>query len=108
MLEHFAQIDNYYRYDTKAGVYGADYELKCNVNIAKDCTAYADDFGGGTTRQLTERRGQFLLLFRCCRTCEDLAGQLGRPTFRISVMEAQAKLPRGAVIDPGSPVPPRP
>ncbi len=108
MLQHFAQVDDYYKYTAEPGVYGADYELKCTINIAKDCTAYAEDFGGGTTRLMTVRRGQFLILFRCCQVCEALAGQLADNNFKISVMEAQAKLPHGATIDPGSPVPPRP
>jgi len=105
LLQTFAAVDDYHKYTAEVGVYGADYELKCTINIAKDCTAYAEDFGGGTTRQMTLRRGQFLLLFRCCRVCEDLVGQFADNNFKISVMEAQAKLPRGATIDPGSPVP---
>ena len=113
MLRFFAEIDDYWRYGKEDNPrYPADYELRCNVNIAADCTAPlspdVNDFGGGTTRLMPLRRGQFLLLFRCCRVCEGLAGKIADTNFKISIMEAQAKLPPGAVIDPGSPVPPRP
>lgn len=49
---------------------------------------------------------QFLLLFRCCRVCEDLAGQIADTNFRISFLEAQANLVPGARIQPNPDVPP--
>lgn len=103
MLNHFAALDDYYVYNS-----GADRELKCTVNLSTDCLANDEDWGAGRTRQITTRRGQFVLTWRCCITCERLAGQMAETNFRISVMEAQAKLPPGAVIDPLSPVAPRP
>lgn len=102
MLQFFAMIDDYHSYGS-----GADAELRCTINVAKGCTAHAEDHGVGTTRLMPVRRGQFLLLFRCCRVCEDVAGLLADTNFQISVLEAQSKLPPGARIDPGSPVPPR-
>lgn len=76
--------------------YLGDYELRCNVNIANDCTAPlspdVDDFGGGTTRLMPLRRGQFILLFRCCRECERVAGQLADTNYQIAVIEAHERL----------------
>jgi hypothetical protein len=113
MLEYRAEIDDYWQYgDTNNSRYIADYELRCTVNIADDCSAPLSpdvgDFGGGTTRLMPMHLGPYVLLFRCCRGCEAKAGRDAETNFKISVMEAQAKLPPGAVIDPGSPVPPTP
>jgi hypothetical protein len=113
MLEYMAEVDDYWHYgDADNSRYMSDYELRCTVNIANDCTAPLSpdvgDFGGGTTRLMPVQRGRTVLLFRCCRQCEVMAGELAETNFKISVMEAQAKLPPGAVIDPGSPVPPTP
>lgn len=94
----FAQeMDDYWRYggDTNRR-YLTDYELRCNVNIAKDCTAPlspdVDDYAGGTTRLMPLRRGQFILLFRCCLECERLAGQLADTNYQIAVIEAHERL----------------
>ena len=105
MLQLVQEIDDYYEYNSRA-----DYELRCTVNISKGCTAPLSpdvgDYQGGTTRLMPLRRGQFLLLFRCCRVCEDLAGHLVDTNFRISVMEARANLASGPRIQPSPHVPP--
>jgi hypothetical protein len=75
-------------------------DLTCNVQISKHCN--------GATRLLAVHRGKYALLFRCCVMCEDLAAAMADTNFRVSLLEVQAKLPDGAVIDPMSPVPPKP
>lgn len=42
--------------------------LACNVRIAKACA--------GPTRMLPLNRGTLILLFRCCRECEELGGRI--------------------------------
>ncbi|GAB5000769.1 hypothetical protein MAHJHV64_10920 [Mycobacterium avium subsp. hominissuis] len=106
MLQHVVEVDDYRGYTSDEAVrpHPADYELRCNVNIAKDCTAPlsldVNDYGGGTTRLLPLNRGALVLLFRCCRACEDLAGRIAANTYKSHVIEARADLPRGAVIMP--------
>jgi hypothetical protein len=53
-------------------------------------------------------RGQFIVVFEICEVCDAWARRTAETNFRVKVMEAQAGLPPGATIDPGSPVPPRP
>ncbi|PQM52507.1 hypothetical protein C5U48_09390 [Mycolicibacter virginiensis] len=90
------EIDDYWCHGDDNPRYIADYELRCNVNIANDCTAPlspdVNDFGGGTTRLMLLRRGQFILLFRCCQECERLAGQLSDTNYQIAVIEAHERL----------------
>jgi hypothetical protein len=76
-----------------------DCDRRCNVH-------QPGRSGGGTTRLLPVVRGTLVLMLRCCETCEAQAARIAETNFKISVLEAQAKLPRGAVIDPRSPVPP--
>lgn len=82
----------------------ADYELRCTVNIAADCTAPlsrdVSDYGGGTTRLMQVHRGQFVLLFRCCTACEEWADRKADNNYKNHVVEARADLPPGAVILP--------
>ncbi|OAN40342.1 hypothetical protein [Mycolicibacterium iranicum] len=101
MLRFFADIDDYRRYNS-----AADDELRCTVNLAENCTAQAPVFSGGTTRLLPLQRGQFVFLWRVCRACEALARETAEGNFKFGVISAQAQLPPGARIDPGSPVPP--
>ena len=54
------------------------------------------------------QRGQFIVVFEVCAACEAWAWETAETNFRFNVMAAQDKLPPGAVIDPLSPVPPRP
>lgn len=54
------------------------------------------------------QRGQFIVVFGICEACDAKARETAETNFRVNVMEAQAKLPPDARIDPGSPVPPRP
>jgi len=101
----FAQeVDDYWRYITGITPYPADYELRCTVNIAPDCTAPlsrdVSDYGGGTTRLMVVHRGRFVLLFRCCTACEALAGRTADRSYKHNVVEARADLPPGAVILP--------
>lgn len=63
---------------------------------------------GDSTVFLPLERGQFLVVFEICTACDEWARHTAETNFRVSVLEAQAKLPPGARIDPGSPVPPRP
>lgn len=52
------------------------------------------------------QRGQFILVFGICDACDLWARDTAENNFKASVMEAQADLPPGAYIDPGSPVAP--
>jgi hypothetical protein len=84
--------------------YVRDYELRCTVNIAAECTAPlspdVNDYGGGTTRWLPVDRAPLIMLFRCCRPCEELAGKFAANTYKTNVINARADLPPGAVILP--------
>ncbi|ORB53672.1 hypothetical protein [Mycobacterium persicum] len=112
MVQFAQEVDDYWKYGGENPCYAADYELRCTINLSDTCTMPlsrdVSDYGGGTTRLMPVRRGRFVLLFRCCRACEALAGKTADVNFKISVLEAQAKLPPDAVIDPGSPIPPVP
>ncbi|BCO99309.1 hypothetical protein [Mycobacterium intracellulare] len=101
----FAQeVDDYWRHTTGITPYPADYELRCTVNIAPDCTAPLSrdvgDYGGGTTRLMVVHRGRFVLLFRCCTACEALAGHAADRKYKDNVVNRRADLPKGAVILP--------
>jgi len=82
----------------------ADFDMRCDINLAPDRTAPlsrdVSDYGGGTTRLMQVHRGQFVLLFRCCRPCEAQAGRDADTNYKNHVIEARADLPRGAVIMP--------
>ncbi|KZS84790.1 hypothetical protein B4U45_16745 [Mycobacterium persicum] len=84
--------------------YVRDYELRCTVNIAHDCTAPlspdVNEYGGGTTRWLPVDRAPLIMLFRCCTACETLAGKFAANTYKTAVINARADLPPGAVILP--------
>lgn len=62
----------------------------------------------GHAMYLPLERGQFLVVFRICRACDAWARETAEVRFRSNVLGAQVHLPPGAVIDPGSPVPPIP
>lgn len=88
----------------------ADYEMRCTMNVANSCTAPlsrdVSDYGGGTTRLMQVHRGRFVLLFRCCRACEERAGVTADNAYKTSVIDARVDLPRGAVIDTGGAISP--
>ena len=99
LLGHMRSMHDYW----DCTEYGCNHEscgLQCNINIAKACN--------GTTRLMPVARNPLILLFRCCRECEVLGGQIAANNYKRHVIEARADLPPGAVIDPGSPVPPLP
>lgn len=74
-----------------------DCDTTCNVHIARAC--------GGPTRILAADRGTLVLLFRCCRKCEALAGDIANNNRALAITEARAKLPAGAIIISNPPVP---
>jgi hypothetical protein len=76
------------------------YENPCTVRLSKKC--------GGFTDMFPVVRGRFVIFFDVCLACCRLAHEIAENRFRTNVLEAQAKLPLGARIDPGSPVPPTP
>jgi hypothetical protein len=59
-------------------------DLACTVNIAKACD--------GPTRLLPVNRGTLVLLFRCCRVCEELAGQIAANTYRTNAKIAELEV----------------
>ncbi|OBF96343.1 hypothetical protein A5773_13020 [Mycobacterium sp. 852014-52450_SCH5900713] len=69
-----------------------DCDRACSVRLAKSCT--------GPTRAIPVNRGTLVLLFRCCRECEALAGKLAANTYKTAVIDARVGLPPGAVIMP--------
>ncbi len=115
LIGFFAQLDDYYKH----GSY-ADFELRCTANISEGCTATiaveadeyaelaseagvkgaysAEDYAGGTTRLMPVHRGQFLILFRCCRACEATAAQDTVDGFILSDLESRAGMPEGGRI----------
>ncbi|MCB0941473.1 MAG: hypothetical protein KDB72_14705 [Mycobacterium sp.] len=78
----------------------------CDVQIVEDCHSLC--LVDQPIRPLPIACGRVVLMFEICLACEAKAGQMAETNFKISVMEAQAKLLRDATIDPGSRVPPRP
>ena len=58
-----------------------DCDTTCNVGIAKAC--------GGPTRVLPANRGTLVLLFRCCRECEELAGQITNNNRQVNARIAE-------------------
>ncbi|BCO38059.1 hypothetical protein BMW24_008805 [Mycobacterium heckeshornense] len=105
-LQFAQQVDDYWRYTSADAMreHPADYDLRCTVNIAPDCTAPlsrdVSDYGGGTTRLMVVHRGRHVLLFRCCLACEALAGQTADRKYKDRVVARRADLPKGAAILP--------
>jgi hypothetical protein len=97
---------DYWRYTSDEALrhHPADFDMRCNINLAPDCTAPlspdVDDHHGGTTRLMVVHRGHFVLLFRCCTACEEHAGRTADTNYKNHVIEARADLPRGAIILP--------
>ena len=75
--EYFGGMLAHMRRDYVAEV---DCDAACNVGIVKAC--------GGATRLLPANRGTVVLLFRCCRECEDLAGQIAQANRQSSTETA--------------------
>ncbi len=88
-----------------AQVYDLHSRGDCQIGLADDCGVGRV---GGLTNMMVASRDPFVFVFRCCESCDLAARALERTNFRFSVLAAQAKLPPGARIDPGSPVPPTP
>ena len=65
-------------------------------------------FARPATHLLPITQGAFVLVLACCDDCRAHIEQTVHDNMILSQLEAQAKLPPGAVIDPLSPVPPRP
>ena len=78
----------------------------CDVCVAEDCQA--STFNDHPTRPLPIACGRVVLMFEICLACEFVVTDTAFYNLRSSALDAQAKLPPGAVIDPLSPVPPRP
>jgi hypothetical protein len=78
----------------------------CDVCIAEDCRSHV--FIDHPTRPLPIACGRVVLMYEICTACEFVVTDTAFYGLRSSVMEAQAKLPPGAVIDPRSPIPPTP
>lgn len=75
----------------------------CDVCIAGDCQSVA--FNDYPTRPLPISSGRVALMFEICAACEFVATDMVEHRMRSAVTKAQATLPEGARIDPGSPVP---
>ena len=60
----------------------------------------------GRAVYLPLERGQFIVVFSICNTCDSWARETAEIRFRSNVIAAQVQLPPGARIDPGSPIRP--
>lgn len=69
-----------------------DCDRACSVRLAKACA--------GPTRAMPATRGTLVLLFRCCRECEALAGKIAANNYKTAIINARADLPRRSVIMP--------
>ena len=67
--------------------------------IADDCSSCV--FIDYPTKLLPIACGRVVLMFEICRACEFVADDTAFYGVRSAVLDAQAKLPPGAVIDPG-------
>lgn len=83
-----------------------DPDAHCDICIAADCQAKV--FVDHPTRPLPISCGRVVLMFEICLACEFEVTDTAYFNIRASVLDEQAKLPPGAVIDPGSPIPPIP
>lgn len=92
MLGHDVEMLDYH--DCAEHGCDGDCDLRCNLHIAKAC--------GGPTRLLPVDRGALVLLFRCCRNCEDSAGTTASTNLQIALMEVHDRL----AIKPTTPAPP--
>jgi hypothetical protein len=74
----------------------------CNINIADRCdhAAGVEDFPISF--------GGLVMVFKCCKACKAKAVEMAQTGMVLGALDAQAKLPPGAVIEPGSPVAPAP
>lgn len=62
----------------------------------------------GRAMYLPLERGQFLVVFSICKACDGWARETAETNLKFAVISAQAQLPPGARIDPGSPILPTP
>ncbi|MFG1933028.1 hypothetical protein ACGFK1_20650 [Mycobacterium sp. NPDC048908] len=83
-----------------------DPDAHCCVCIAEDCQAKT--FYDHSSRPLPISCGRVVLMFEICMACEFAVTDTAYFNIRASVLDKQADLPPGAVIDPGSPIPPQP
>ncbi|OBK18589.1 hypothetical protein [Mycobacterium asiaticum] len=60
----------------------------------------------GRAVYLPLEQGQFIVIFSICNACDSWSKQTAETNFKLGVIAAQAQLPTGARIDPGSPVRP--
>ncbi|TAM64112.1 hypothetical protein [Mycobacterium sp.] len=74
----------------------------CNTNIAEGC-----DYSAGL-EDFPVSFGGLKMVFKCCRACKAKAVEMAEMGMNTSEVLAQAGLPPGARIDPGSALPPRP
>jgi hypothetical protein len=65
----------------------------CSCTLAKTC-------GGPTGVMPVDRSPSLVMLFRCCRECEALAGKIAANTYKTAIVHSRADLPPGAVIMP--------
>ncbi|WP_460357691.1 hypothetical protein [Mycobacterium sp. ZZG] len=72
----------------------------CNINVADRCDGEPEDFPVSF--------GGLKMIFKCCQACKAKAVETAETGMNTSEILAQAQLPPGARIDPGSPVPPTP
>lgn len=86
-----------------AEVYDFNSRGDCQIALADDCGVGRI---GGLTNMMVASRDPFVLVFRCCESCDLAARELERSRSREAVVWAQAHLPLRAVIDSGSPLPP--
>lgn len=76
-------------------------ERGCDVQLAPEGCR-------GRAVYLPYEHAPYIAIFSVCAACDAWARETAEYNFRSNVLGAQVHLPRGASIDPGSPVPPTP
>jgi hypothetical protein len=75
-------------------------EYDCNIRLDRAC---AMGQGGSSTMLMPLLFNGVLLVFECCGGCHYKACGATTNNLKFGILTAQAQLPRGAHIDPGSP-----
>ena len=77
LLQLYGQIYDQYRYGD------------CQINIADDCGAGRV---GGLTNTMVLSYGAFILVFRCCESCDLEARETAEVGYKLGVIEAHERL----------------
>ena len=77
LLQLYGQVYDHYR------------RGDCQINIAEDC---GQGRIGGLTNMMVLRFGAFILVFRCCESCDLAAREAAAIGYKLGVIEAHERL----------------